>query len=184
MKSIDGGLLASAIPWSINAIFKYRPQYATKIQQLVNDEGQAYLEKSKDQCVADAIFAAGLTKTSKWTRSGNLASVDVAKDPQIMKALEDQRIGKLRPAVPVMVLTGTKDDTVAHGQAKQLALDWCGKGANVTYKPVIQLVNTGGLLVSHMLPLITQMGSSTDWLVERLEGKSVRSNCSVAKILP
>ncbi len=91
---------------------------------------------------------------------------------------------KLRPTVPVMVLTGTKDDTVAHGQAKQLALDWCAKGAKVTYKPVVQLVNTGGLMVSHLGPLLTHQASARSWLIDRLEGKAASSNCATARLLP
>lgn len=178
MKSIDGTLLSGAIPWAINAMATYRSDLHPYIGKLVNAEGVAYLDKAKDQCVVDAFLASGFTKTSKWTQSGNLASVDVAKSPELLAAVAHNRIGKLKPEIPVMVLTGTKDDAVAHGQAKQLAADWCAKGVNVTYKPVFQLASSGGLLLTHLGPMLTQMKSSQDWLEDRLEGKSVRNNCS------
>ncbi|MFC6153833.1 lipase family protein [Nocardioides yefusunii] len=178
MESIDGTLLTGAIPWAINAMATYRTDLHPYIGKLVNAKGAAYLEKAKDQCIVDTVLAAGFTKTSTWTQSGKAASVDVGKSPELVAAVDHNRIGKLKPQVPVMVLTGTKDDAVAHGQAKQLAVDWCGRGANVTYKPVTQLFSSGGLLLTHMTPMITEMSSSQKWLVERLEGKSVTSNCS------
>lgn len=177
MKKADGTLLTGVIPWTINAIFPYRPDLAPYLDQLVNEKGKAYLAESENQCIADAIFATGLKNSSQWTRSGNRAHVDVAKSPELMSALEQQRIGNLTPAIPVQVLTGTKDDIVEHGQAKQLAKDWCAQGVNVTYKQVNQLVSSGGLMLTHLGPLLTQQGNARSWLVDRLSGKTVRSNC-------
>jgi len=184
MKKADGTLLTGVIPWAINAIFPYRPELAPYLDALVNDKGKAYLETAKDQCVADAILATGLKNSSQWTRSGNRAAVDVGKQPALVAAVAEQRIGTLKPAIPVQVLTGTQDDIVEHGQAKQLAADWCAKGANVTYKPVFQLASSGGLMLTHLGPLLTQQGSARDWLVDRLEGRSVTSNCSQVRSLP
>ncbi|WP_104106184.1 lipase family protein [Nocardioides sp. 616] len=184
MKSADNTLLTGVIAWAINAITPYRPELAPHLGNLLNAKGLAYLEKSKDQCIADAILGAGGKKTSEWTNSGNVASVEVKKYPEIMKAVEDQRIGKLTPRIPVQIATGTKDDIVDHGQAKQLALDWCAKGVNVTYKPVIQLASSGGLMLTHLGPMITQLGSSKSWILDRFNGKSASSNCSTARYLP
>lgn len=184
MKSADNTLLTGVIAWAINAIAPYRPELAPYIGQLLNKDGLDYLEKSKDQCIVDAILGAGFKKTSSWTNSGNSASVEVKKYPAIVAAVEEQRIGKLAPKVPVLVVTGTKDDVVDHGQAKQLALNWCGKGVNVKYDPTIQLVSSGGLMLTHLGPLITGMGASKNWMIDRFNGKSAKSNCSTARFLP
>ena len=177
MKQADGTLLTGVIPWTINAIFPYRPDLAPYLGALVNDKGVAYLEEAKDQCIVDAILATGLKKSSQWTRSSNQAHVDVSRSPELMSAVDEQRIGRLKPAIPVQVLTGTKDDIVEHGQAKQLAKDWCNQGVNVTYKPVHQLLSSNGLMLTHLGPLLTQQGNARAWLVDRLEGKSVKDNC-------
>jgi pimeloyl-ACP methyl ester carboxylesterase len=184
MKSADNTLLTGVIAWAINGMAPYRPALTPYIGSLLNTKGLDYLEKSKDQCIVDAILGAGGKKTSEWTNSGKVASVEVTKYPEIMKAVEDQRIGKLTPRIPVQIATGTKDDIVDHGQAKQLALDWCAKGVNVTYKPVIQLASSGGLMLTHLGPMITQLGSSKSWIVDRLNGKPTSSNCSTARYLP
>lgn len=184
MKTVDGTLLTGAIPWTINAMHAYRPDLTPYLDQLVTDQGKDAIRSSTEQCIADAILAFGTKKTSQWTRSGNRAAVDVAAEPALMKAVDDQRIGRLRPTIPVQVLTGTKDDIVPHAQAKQLALDWCAQGVNVTYKPVIQLVGSGGLMLSHLRPLLSHQGAARDWVVDRFNGVRTSGNCSMAGRLP
>lgn len=184
MKQADGTMLTGVIPWTINAMLAYRPGLVAPLAALMNDEGSKVLENSKNQCIVDAILTSAFKKTSSWTESGNLASVDAPKFPAILKAVDDQRIGRLTPTVPVQVLTGTKDDIVAHGQAKQLAVDWCSRGVNVTYRPVIQLLGSGGTMLNHMAPLLSEQKQSANWLVDRLEGESVTSNCRWIKLMP
>ncbi|MBE7323566.1 alpha/beta fold hydrolase [Nocardioides sp. Y6] len=184
MKTIDGTLLTGAIPWTINAMHAYRPELTPYLDQLVTQKGIEAIHTSKEQCIVDTLLAFGTKKTSEWTRSGNPASVDVAAEPVLMQAVADQRIGRLKPTIPVQVLTGTKDDIVPHAQAKQLALDWCAQGANVTYKPVIQLVGSGGLMLSHLGPLLSHQGAARDWIVDRFNDVRTSGNCSSAARLP
>ncbi len=86
--------------------------------------------------------------------------------------------------MPVNVLTGTQDDIVPHPQARQLALDWCSKGANVTYTPVVQLLGSGGTALNHLGPMLTNQGDSEAWLVDRLKGKGTGGNCLTAGLMP
>jgi hypothetical protein len=75
------------------------------------------------------------------------------------------------------VTTGIQDDIVPHAQARQLAVDWCRKGGNITYAAV-DLPNLGDrLLTNHLAPLITDQAAAISWLTERLEGKPTTSNC-------
>lgn len=39
--------------------------------------------------------------------------------------MEEQRIGKRVPAVPVMLAGGATDDTIPLAQVEQLGRDWC-----------------------------------------------------------
>lgn len=73
--------------------------------------------------------------------------------------------------------TGVQDDIVPHTQARQLAVDWCRKGGNVTYEPLV-LPNLGDkILTNHLVPLITDQGDAISWLTDRISGKSASSNC-------
>jgi len=101
-----------------------------------------------------------------------------------MQAVDDQRIGRLKPTVPVQVLTGTMDDIVDHAQAKQLAKDWCALGANVLYAPVRQYVDTAGSSLNHLGPMLSSMTQTQAWLVAQLRGIKTPTNCGSINTLP
>ena len=101
-----------------------------------------------------------------------------------MQALDFQKIGRLKPQVPVEVLTGTLDDIVDHGQARQLAVDWCNLGANVTYAPVRQSVPSFGTSLNHLGPMLTNMSQTQARLSARLQGSPAASNCGSINSLP
>ncbi|MFI9777499.1 hypothetical protein ACIHCV_22785 [Streptomyces sp. NPDC051956] len=73
--------------------------------------------------------------------------------------------------------TGVQDDTVPHTQARQLAVDRCHRGGNVTYK-TSKLPNPGDeILTDHVVPRITDLGDALSLHAEHLSGKPVTSNC-------
>lgn len=186
LQSIDGSSLTAAAGWSLNALMAQDPALAAAVEPRLSDTGRAVLKKLETACVGDAAVTSGtaFTKTSTWTRDGESLSALIDEVPLAAAAVDAQRIGTMRPDAPVQVLTGTLDDIVQHRQARQLALDWCALGANVTYVPVVQVVPTLGTGVNHLGPGVTRAASSQAWLVDRLEGKKVRSGCSAVPWLP
>ncbi len=175
---IDGSALAVALAWTINGMIQYNPELGYKIDVYMNQKGKDFLADSVDRCVGDGLIKYAFTKTSSLTKDGSSLAQILKKEPQMKATVDAQRIGKLKPKVPVRVATGTVDDSVPHGQARQLAVDWCKAKANVTYVPVV-LPNLGDKLVltNHFLPLIVDQGPAIDWLTDRLNGKSASSNC-------
>ncbi|MFJ3670457.1 lipase family protein [Streptomyces sp. NPDC090106] len=177
MKGIDGSALAGALAWSVSGFAQADPDLRAVVEANINDTGKAALKDASTMCVGDALLGYGFTKSSKWTVSGKSVAEVIAADPAAQQALDKQRIGNLTPAGPVRVATGVHDDIVPHAQARQLAVDWCRKGANVTYEPVI-LPNLGDkILTNHLVPLITDQGNAIDWLSDRLSGKPAVSDC-------
>lgn len=184
LKSADGTDLTGVIAYAINGITPYHPELQSKLDELATAEGKAALEKVKTQCIGSTLFSFGFKKTKQWTVSGKSLYEITNADPTIKAAVDAQRIGRLKPTIPVQVLTGTLDDIVDHRQAKQLAVDWCAQGVNVTYTPVVQVLPTGGTALNHLTPMITRLGQTHDWLVDRLQGKAVKSNCGSLRLLP
>ena len=98
--------------------------------------------------------------------------------------VDAQRIGKLKPTVPVRVTTGTTDDIVPHKQSRQLAVDWCKAKVNVTYTPVV-LPNLGNKTVlNHLPPMLVDLPGATAWMKDRFNGKKAASNCLVLPVMP
>ncbi|MEV8455903.1 lipase family protein [Streptomyces sp. NPDC052095] len=184
MKGIDGSALAGALAWSINGFAQSDPDLRAVVDANVNAAGRAVLADASTMCVGDAILGYGFAKSNKWTNSGASLGEVIAGDPRAQAALDKQRIGTLKPAGPVRLATGVQDDIVPHGQARKLAVDWCGKGGNVTYDAVV-LPNLGDkILTNHLAPLITDQGSAVSWLTDRLAGKAATSNCWSMPVQP
>ncbi|GAA2348241.1 alpha/beta fold hydrolase [Streptomyces kunmingensis] len=184
IKGIDGSALAGALAWSINGFAQADPDLRGVIEANISDTGRAALKDASTMCVGDALFGLGFTKSSKWTSNGKSIGDIIAADPLAKAALNKQRIGTLKPNGPVRVATGVQDDIVPHSQARQLAVDWCGKGGNVTYD-AIKLPNLGDkILTNHLVPLITDQGDAISWLTDRLSGKPATSNCWTMPLQP
>ncbi|MCX5410970.1 lipase family protein [Streptomyces sp. NBC_00059] len=184
MKGIDGSALAGALGWSINGFAQTDPSLKAIVDANTNDVGKAALKDTSTMCVGDAILGHGFTSSKKWTASGKPIADIIAAEPKLQAILAQQRIGTLKPAAPVRVVTGVQDDIVGHAQARQLAVDWCRKGANVTYEAVL-LPNLGDkILTNHLAPLLTDQGSAISWLTDRLSGRKATSNCWSMPVQP
>ncbi len=182
-KAIDGSDLAGALGWSVNGFLQSDPALRPIADAHLNAKGRAALTDLSTMCVGDALFAYNSARSSAWTTDGRPLGDIIAAEPALRAFLDDQRIGTMRPAGPVRLATGTSDNLVPHAQSRQLAVDWCGKGADVTYKPVV-LPDVGRSLLNHFAPLLTDQGQAISWLTDRLTGKPAPSNCSTLPSQP
>ncbi|MEV5758469.1 lipase family protein [Streptomyces tendae] len=182
-KAIDGSDLAGALGWSLNGFLQTEPALRPIADRYINEAGQEALKDLSTMCVGDALFGYGGDSSTHWTKTGQSISDVIRAEPVLQTFLAEQRIGSLKPAGPVRVATGTSDDLVPHGQARRLAVDWCGKGAQVTYVPVL-LPGVGSGLLNHFAPLLTDQGSAISWLTDRLSGEPAGSNCWSMPVQP
>ncbi|MFJ8487286.1 alpha/beta fold hydrolase [Streptomyces sp. NPDC094038] len=182
-KAIDGSELAGALGWSLNGFLQSDPDLKPIAEAHLNAAGKAALTDLSTMCVGDAIFGYAYTKSTRWTTDGRSISDIIADTPALRSFLDSQRIGTLKPSGPVRLATGVSDNLVPHAQARQLAVDWCAKGANVTYKPVV-LPDVGSALLNHFAPLLTDQGDAIGWLADRLAGKAAGSNCWSLPVQP
>lgn len=177
MKGIDGSALAGALGWSLNGFLQADPDLRAVADRYLDATGRAALADLSTMCVGDSILGYAFTKSSSWTTGGRSLSDLVDLEPELRATLDAQRIGRLRPASPVRVVTGVQDDIVPHAQARQLAVDWCRMGVAVTYDAVVLPDLGDKLLTNHLVPLLTDQGDAVDWLTDRLAGKAASSNC-------
>ncbi|MFF0670972.1 lipase family protein [Streptomyces tendae] len=182
-RAIDGSDLAGALGWSLNGFLQTEPALRPIANRYINEAGQEALKDLSTMCVGDALFGYGGDSSTDWTKTGQSISDVIRAEPVLQTFLAEQRIGSLKPAGPVRVATGTSDDLVPHGQARRLAVDWCGKGAQVTYVPVL-LPGVGSGLLNHFAPLLTDQGSAISWLTDRLSGEPAGSNCWSMPVQP
>ncbi|MDQ2852832.1 MAG: lipase family protein [Actinomycetota bacterium] len=173
LPGIDGTALTGAIGYAINGFTADYPALKSVIDANVNATGRAALAKVATQCTVDTALSFGFAKTSSWTNSGQSISAIVAANPAAQAVINAQQIGKLTPTVPMRIASGTQDDIVNHAQVRQLALDWCRKGAKVQYVPVPQLLPSGGTALNHIGPALADALPAQSWIVSALSGQQV-----------
>ncbi|MFH8441784.1 lipase family protein [Streptomyces sp. NPDC018026] len=182
-KAIDGSDLAGALGWSLNGFLQSEPALRPIADRYINEAGQEALTDLSTMCVGDALFGYGGDSSTDWTKTGQSISDVIRAEPALQSFLAEQRIGSIRPGSPVRVATGVGDDLVPHGQARQLAVDWCGKGGKTTYVPVL-LPGVGSGLLNHFAPLLADQGNAIAWLTDRLSGEPAGSNCWSMPVQP
>ncbi|MFC7815368.1 MULTISPECIES: lipase family protein [unclassified Streptomyces] len=182
-EAIDGSDLAGALGWSLNGFLQSEPALRPIADRYIDPAGEEALKDLSTMCVGDALLAYGGDSSTAWTKGGQSISDVIRAEPALQAFLAEQRIGELRPAGPVRVATGTADDLVPHDQSRQLAVDWCRKGAKVTYDPVV-LPGVGSGLLNHFAPLLADQGEAISWLTDRLSGEPARSNCWSMPVQP
>lgn len=179
LPGIDGTLLTGAIGYAINGFTQDYPALKSVIDANVNATGKAALAKLATQCTLDTGLTFPFVKTSSWIKSGRSISAIVAANPAVQAVIDVQKIGKLKPTVPMRIATGTQDDIVNHAQARQLALDWCRKGAKVQYVPVVQLLPSGGTALNHIGPSLLDSLPAQSWIVSALRVSGCRPPAAV-----
>ncbi|MCX4743841.1 alpha/beta fold hydrolase [Streptomyces antibioticus] len=182
-RAIDGSDLAGALAWSVNGFLQSDPELRAIADAHLSAKGWKALDDLSSMCVGDALLSYNSARSTSWTKDGRSLNDVIASEPALKAFLDDQRLGTIAPASPVRLATGTADNLVPHAQARSLAVAWCAKGADVTYKPVI-LPSLGRALLNHMTPLLADQGSAISWLTDRLNGKPAGSNCSTLPLRP
>lgn len=177
LKQIDGTALTGAIGYTINGLSEAYPQVHDIIDSEVTDKGRDMLGAVANQCLLETMVTFGFQRTSEYTRTGESLDAVVARTPEIFELLDAQRIGRVKPEVPVLVQHGTQDDIVPFGQGRQLAVDWCALGATVQFSSNTTPPILPGLAVNHALPMIAGLPESVSYMNDRFAGVPAPSNC-------
>lgn len=137
--------------------------------KVLSPTGVARLADAENSCVFDFARFSGL-KSSTLTNDARPLSAWLA-DPVLATAVEENRIGRIRPSMPVLVSHSTLDDTIPYSVGKQLQRDWCAKGADVQFRPNLGAAHIGG-----MIPFTAD---ALGWWEARFAGLPQISTCGV-----
>ncbi len=178
LRQVDGTSLAGVIGYALNSM---RTAYPDVVQPVldaeINDRGRRMLDAVAQQCVGETAAQFGFADTAAFTRSGESVSQIVARYPEVEAVLEENRIGRIKPDAPVLVLSGNNDDIVPHGQAEQLASDWCALGGDVRFDTFVEPSILDGAGLGHVVPMLGGTPAFVDWLDARFAGEPMEGTC-------
>nr|WP_314145014.1 lipase family protein [uncultured Rhodococcus sp.] len=177
LEQVDGGILTGVIGYTLNGLLESDPDLQPIIDENINDAGKAMLGLVANQCVGETILNVGLHRTNEYTKTGEPLSVVLDRLPVAQEILGKNKIGERTPNAPVLIQSGTSDDVVPHGQAVELAGDWCGKDATVQLSAVQVPSIVPGSGAGHVIPDILGLGEAQNWIKDRFYGVPAPSNC-------
>lgn len=189
LQQASASMLTAVAGFAAASYSETYPEFRDAIQEYLTDDGKKLLEDLKTSCVVDASMRAPKITGDIFVDGKTFAEI-AEEDERIGKYLERNKLGKVKPNAPIMVLTNPDDDLVPEPQATQLAEDYCAIGADVEYRRVVvpgsptQPLSSGRRELTprapgsgHALPLVLQTGNVSDWLSDRFKGKPMKQVC-------
>lgn len=138
--SLDGGLYSAFAYFALRGL---SASYDVDLSPYLNAKGRAVSDQVEQECVFD-LLNHSFVKSSTLSANGQPMSALMAVEP-FRTIVEAQRIGTIRPTVPVLVTHSLLDDVIPYAVGKQMAKSWCGKGANVYLSSNVAPGHVGGI---------------------------------------
>lgn len=162
--NLDGSLYSI---FGLSAIVGQAQGAHVDLDPFLNDEGRKMVGKIEDSCVTDlASFA--FKRSDQYTVGGQSMKQLLAKEP-FASVVAEQRIGKVKPTVPVVINHAIGDDVIPYAVGKQLGSDWCDRGARVTFN--------AGLIPTHIGGFVPHVEKSMYFFEQRFAGRNQASSC-------
>ena len=139
--NLDGGLYSSFAFFALRGL---AASYDVDLSPYLNATGRATSDRVETECVFDLLNNA-FVKSSTLSYNGQPMSTLVAAEP-FKSIVAAQRIGTIKPRVPVLVTHSALDDVIPYSVGKQMAKSWCGKGANVFFSTNVAPLHVGGIV--------------------------------------
>nr|WP_229746288.1 lipase family protein [Rhodococcus trifolii] len=177
LAQVDGTILFGVIGYTLNGLRDSDPDIGPIIDQYTNDKGKAMLAAVSKQCIVETALSVGFHRTNEYLKDGRSLSQTLGDIPKAQEILAKNKIGERTPNSPVYIDSGTSDDIVPHGQAVDLARDWCAKGANVTLNRQLYPAIFPGLALGHLLPDFLGLPAANKWFFDQLTNKPSGGNC-------
>ncbi|UUZ58004.1 lipase family protein [Nocardioides sp. B-3] len=136
---LDGGLYSAFAFFALRGL---AASYDVDTVPYLNAEGVKTMQQVEQDCVFD-LFGHSFVKSETLSYNGKGMS-DLMALPQFAGIIADQRIGTIKPSMPVLVLHSALDDVIPFAVGKTMAKSWCGKGANVRFTPNVMPGHVGG----------------------------------------
>lgn len=135
-----------------------------------------------NECIGDVILKHPFLRGTEFAVDHRPMIDHLQEVPEAEDILRRQHIGNLTPASPVLITSGRNDETVPYGQARQLATEWCGRGATVSFRTdELPPILPGATLPDHFGPELIDgfgTGNAIGYLVDRLNDVPI-SGCAL-----
>lgn len=174
LPSLDGSVTAGILGYVLNSAAASYPEFADTIHQALTADGKDLLAKTQNQCLAETMANYAFRHVQRYFA----VDIAAAATQEPFKSLFDQqRIGRLKPDAPVLIVSNRYDPLVPFVPANQLGRDWCAQGADVEFFTNEQPPLFNKLILNHAFPIVVDAPRALRWLADRFAELPTTSNC-------
>lgn len=163
----EGSTLIGAVGYFLNGAVRTNPEIQPVLDRVLNDQGRAMMRNTANQCVAETLLSYSFQHTSQWTTTGESLGAAVVGDPVGRRIVEEQTVGNLTPASPVLLAANVNDDAVPYSRVHDLAQTWCSRGVPVTLDTIELPPLVPGTAVGHGIPEFANVPTAAAWMIDR-----------------
>lgn len=163
-RNLDGGLFSA---FGFFALRGLAASYDLDFTPYLNEKGVAAMTSVEQDCVFD-LFSNAFVRSETLTKDGSPVSTLIRSEP-FASIIAAQRIGRIKPTVPVLVTHSLLDDTIPYAVGKEMARAWCARGADVRLSTNVAPLHVGGM--------VPHVAESLPFWEARFSGRRQLSNC-------
>ncbi|MGV0718548.1 lipase family protein [Mycolicibacterium holsaticum] len=173
---LDGSILNGALGLLLNGIAAAYPQTAEPLMGTLSDRGKDLVQRTQVMCTVEVMASFGFRHVAPYF---NTDPVALMSSEPLKGILDAQRIGTLRPSMPVFIDVNRYDPFSPWTGAHQLAVDWCSKGADVEFWTNEQPPFLNKTFTNHFLTYWVDGERSMQWVADRFNGLPTTPNCGL-----
>ncbi|SDU27592.1 lipase family protein [Gordonia westfalica] len=158
----DGSLLGGGVGWVVNSFIAAYPEHRAKFLAAFNPLGRSVLRDVNSYCVFDVLRMNPFVPTTFYTRDGRPIADHLRKEPWLT-AVNDQRLGRVAPRMPVLVSQNRGDDVVDARGTDRMVRSWRAQGAAVTVETMYLPLVLPGTFLGHGIGLASEL-RALSWL--------------------
>lgn len=163
---LDGSASAGLLGYALNGFDAAYPELHVADQ--LNAAGKRFLAETREQCVGDTAARYPGVRSQTLTEGGRSLTQILATEP-FRGRVEQQRIGRTAPQVPMFVAHSVADDIVPFAQDATMVRSWCAKGARVQFAPIP--------VPTHVAAAAAAFPGALAFLDARFAGRQTPSTC-------
>lgn len=165
-EALDGGYSAGLVGFALAGMQSAYPEL--DVPGILNDRGKKMVQNIQDECIGDTARYA-FHRSADLTEDGRPLADYLAEEP-FKSRVAEQTIGERAPEAPVLVAHSVADDIVPYPQGREMARDWCARGADVNFSTYVT--------PTHVAPAVAAVPEALHFLQDRFEGVQTQDNCA------
>jgi hypothetical protein len=164
--AVNGGLFAGLIPSGFLGLSQAYPEVDHYIQSHLLPTKMHAFNRASKQCLLQDILQFAFN--NMWSYFD--IRERIFDDPVVIRALNENKMGKYQPKIPLFMYHAMLDEVVPYGVTKALADKYCKMGSDVEF--------VTDVLSEHAVLMITGAPSAIVWLANRFNGIPAQKGCS------